>query len=571
MSRDITPFRSVTQNVARVEQTGAVPSPNQSLLKAVSFVAQAGMDIVKMNEEAKINQNLSQARLDLAELDQQIRVKYQSNPAEGLSQFKKKKADILKGYESQVAPFLGRKWAHDSLTVSTSADLAAQTWANSQSANNAITAINESIKNDRNAALLAGEKFGINPESELDAVLNFQGGLGQLQGFATERLGAETSKSLLGDYQSDWMKSFVSGAAQSNPTAALQLMENPTVKASMEAGDYMDLKNSIETRAMNVNKINAQREVLDVMRDETSILAKSLDRPMAYSELRQAMEQSNVSPAAQNLLLSMNGFAKTGGSALSDDQKFMIRQGIFDRIADVSVSKEASVEELREIRDSIYEGMANKSITQAQGLRLINGLMEPYGETVGEYLKNFETGGFLGFGVTGFKEIDKYYKNNIEFKRTKREGGVPKDMEARNARAKAQLYDSYFDALEEQASRRGVLIADLSRMSDKKAIYAEAYKTAIENYSTDRFPELNLTPVDKRPQSVLTKDGEAVSTGGGGGGKVDIVAPKSEYQRMSNNGVLYDVRPKGDNDSPRQGEEVRMIGGKAVFVRRVDE
>lgn len=185
-------------------------------------IADIGMKIVQQSQEAKINENISKAQLDISKLDNEFRIRAEADPfnkemgAEYISQ----RRSLLAGYKEQISPFYRMQFDESVRRVTANADSQMQAWQFKQANQNTKNSITASMENNFLQASQDGMTFGTGDSNDANSMMNFATSQKELTQFISKNLGPESANTLLKDYQKDYVKSFLSGVAQTNPTKA---------------------------------------------------------------------------------------------------------------------------------------------------------------------------------------------------------------------------------------------------------------------------------------------------------------------------------------------------------------
>lgn len=521
-SRDLTNFRTVINQVAdtsNIEAPDAPKQPNAMLSVGIDVAT----EILKQGQEAKITEGLSEAQLKLNALQNQYQMDYESDPMGGLADYKLKRQEIFDEYGGQISPLFSRQWNDSVRKVSTRNDAVQQAWALKQTRVNTLNSLNKSIKNGLMQASADGMTFGKDETAEIGAFINMANVREQLESFGNKNLGTETTSQALDTFDEDYMKVFLSGVSETNPVKALRLMETDMVKDHFQdPQQYMKMKDAVETRALNLDKINEQKEILDVMKDENNLLAKSAEKPITYAELQQEFSKGNYSQSAQNFFMKLNGYSK-GKDALSTSEKVQFKADLYDMLIDAGDAEDITSEDLSKYQAKIYEGMDRGALTQKEGVDYLNGLMTPVIANKEASLAQFESGKWNPFQDNiGFSQLQPVL-DQVQIAAP--DGGDVGDLgQTINNENKVKLYDYYRQALGAEAAARGIAIGDIPNLqtTEKRAIYTKAQDQAKRDFWVDRYPELGS--MEKIPASIITSSGKKINTGLGDGSPVASVS-----------------------------------------------
>lgn len=551
--RDISNFRTVTDVVAKQE----APDAPSGISQLADTAAQIGQKIIAENQEAKINENFSMAQLELNQLSTQMQIDYESNPFEGAEKYKEARKKVLDKYGSEISPFFKKPWQTSARELGTRSDIEMQGWALKQTKVNTVKSINRSIKNNMIQATLDGQNFGNSDETEIGSLLKFQESRNKLASFGDQHIGEETTTEMLESYSDDYLKSFLSGVSESNPLKALRMLDSPEVKGSFrDQQQYSKMKEAIESRALNVQKINGEKQVLNTLKDENSLLTKSLVSPVSYAELQSEFDKTNMSVEARKFFMSANGYTKADGSAsLNPAEQLQAKSELYENIIELTSREDVKSTDIAAFQDNIYKAMNNEVLNEKEGIDYINALVVPFVDKKEKSFQNYSQGSFFGLGDSiGFKGVQEIFDNDLAVPLPEiPEGKKPTAAQQSsidfatsiNNANKIKLYDYYMSALQEKAASYGVAIGDVPDLNkpQKTKLYAEAQAEAKRLYMVDENPALATLP--DLPNQVF-KNGQIIPGAAGARQiKPDIsVTPKFETYAGSD-GYLYRRYPDG--------------------------
>lgn len=532
-----------------------LPDADVSTEQMFHSIAELGQNIIKENQQAKITENFSAAQIDINQMAMKYQTEYEGDPFGGMKKFQEERDKIIEGYGNDISPFFKKPWQQDTRRLAMTNDAAMETWAYKQTKVNTVTAINRSIKNNMSQALVDGQNFGNSDEDEIGSLVNFGQSKAQLIGFADKNLGSETATKMLEDYDGDYLKSFMSGVSDSNPLKALRLMERDDVKASFkDQKQYASMKEAIENRALNVQKINGEKQVLNTLRDENSVLAKSLEAPISYADLQEQFAKTNMSPYAQSYFMKANGYTKTsvGGSKakLTGEQKDELKQSIFSRVigfgkADAPITSE----DIKALQSDIYKAADQGAITKAETAQWTGQILTPYIAQKENDLSQFSDNAFIADDL-GLKGLQEAFDESIAI--------VPEEdqtlgplSQKENSNNRIRLYDTYMGYLGKEAQGRGVAVGDIPKLDrdTRRTIYAKAQQQAIKSYNAENYPEFQnmkevpnaVIPVINNPSDLQpeykSKDGGKITA--------DQIQETARNRGISTTDVLKLLRQNG--------------------------
>ncbi len=537
-NRDTTQFRDSIQQVA----------PDVSSLQTT--IAEVGQNIIKAGQDAKITENFSKAQLDINRLNLEYQTKYEANPFQALPDIKARQDEILSSYGEDISPFFKRSWEDNARELGTKNEGVMEAWAYGQTKKNTVVSINQGIKANMSQASMDGQTFGSGDSEEIGSMLNFAQSKSRLAGFGDKHLGATETTQLLSDYDNDYLKSFLSGVSQTNPTKALRLMEKPEVQASFkDKGHYLQMKTAIENRAFQIDDITTQKQILDTLKNENSLLTRSISDNVSYADLQQEFSKNKMSKSAQDYFLKANGFTR-GGEKLTDAAKLANKSQLYTDMTKLMNSDSLSTQDAAAFQERIYQGMNNGSITEKEGVNFINQLSAPLiGQKEGSF-STFSQDSWISPDV-GFGGVQEEFEKNIKQSSvydvpiTAAQRDSNAIVEQNNNMNKVKLYDYYMSALQQRAESYGVPLADVKNLNktQQRKLYSEAQAEAVKQFHIDQNP--SLSTLNDIPNQTFTGGKLIQGAAGSRNLKPDVsVTPTFESYKGSD-GYIYRKYPDG--------------------------
>jgi hypothetical protein len=422
-------------------------------------------------------------------------------------------------------------------------------WGVDQQRTNVVKNINDSRMTYLTSAQTDGEAYGHNDKAVLSGSLNFLDARGRLEQVGMPVIGEQKTGELLNDFDSDYVKMFVSGVVQSNPEKGLQLLDKPEIRDTFKNPEEWDkFRTSTESRAKAVYKNQIDGGALASIKRSNELLRGG--GGMTYAQL----QDEDLTPEAREYFEGLNGFRGTGKrGGFTPEDKAGYELAIFDAVSRLQTDKNMDPTSVRVVQDAIYKGMNTGAITQGQGQEYISQIVEPLVAKKEEAMKQY--GDYKWFDDNiGFDGIQDFYDNNV----ARKTDDLPKDtaraVDAGNKVAKANLYDYYFGALSARAKSAGVPVADLPRLpkTQREKIYGESQTAAQTAFMKDRHPALRTMP--DVPNFVYS-NGQLIQ---GVVGPRDLKAiktaqPTFKLQKDDANGDIYRVYPNGEKELARKG------------------
>lgn len=531
MARNIETYRSSVQQVAA--QQGV---ENQDLTTA--NLAEMGKDIIRQGQEAKITENFSRAQLELNQINQQYQLDNEGNPFGGLNDLKEKRKEVFERYGSEISPFFKGAWNKNILDLEIKDDASTEVWAFAQTKKNTVRSINQTIKNNMSQATIDGQNFGTSDADEIGSMLNYSTSKAKLISYGDKNLGAGSTTDLLESYDDNYLKSFISGVSDSNPVKALRLMERDDVKKGFkDQGQYLKMKDAVETRALQADKIFTQREVLSALKDENNTLAKSMETNISYADLQKEFDRTNMSKSAQSFFLKANGFKdEKGENKLTNSEKMIEKVGLYDAIRSASEAEDIGPEQVSALQERVYSAMDRGVLNAEEGAEYINQFITPVIAGKEKNLSKFQLGKWNplqdNIGYSGLDDLI----DQVQIKPAEDEEELGVSTQNLNNERKLKIYNLYTDQLSQAASSRGIAIADIPGLatSERRKIYNDAQIQAKKLYLTEEYPDLSSLKDDQWPDSIVTPEGKKIKTGITSGKSSGVVAaPKPQYEFTS--------------------------------------
>jgi hypothetical protein len=483
MPRQISDLRTVTH----VE-----PEAGDSL---TPIIADFGEKIIAQSQQAKIVENSSAAQLELGKLANDFQTQYEGDPfsQQGLKDYKASRQEVLDRYGGQISPMFKRAWDDSALKITDNNDTQLQAWGFKQAAVNTKASLQQGMQNNLQQAAIDGEAFGKSDAEGLGSLMNFVTAKQKLDEFGNTHLGATSTEAITKDFSEDYTKVWLSGVGHANPVKALKLMDDPKVQAAFsKPEEFQKFREAIETRALNVAEVQKKQEVLDVLKSENDLF--SGNKALSYAEIQQATH--SMSEPARDYFLKANGYKKDGDTPLKLDQKLQYKATLYDQITQLSTpDKDVKPEDLQALQGAIYTGMRKGALTEQEGANFLTQLVAPVITQKEGDMSKFSSGQWNPFKENvGFAELQGFYADKVEIKPAEGEKQVHAVSAALNATNKANLYDNYWNALQVEAAKNNVTVADIPNLTNKDAIYAKAQAAAQNKFLAAKSPVLKVQP-----------------------------------------------------------------------------
>ena len=457
-------------------------------------LAEFGEKIIEESQQAKIVENTSVVQNELAKMTREYQVQNQGDPFKNQANFEKQRQQLFDKYGEQISPFYKSKWNDTMRNMSRNNSANIEAWGYKQSRINTTNSINTAIQNSINQSFENGVSFGVEDDARLESVMNFAVAKKELQDFGVSYLGSTTTEELLTTFDEDNIKMFLGGVAESNPIKALSLMDKENVKTAFgDVKQYQEMKKALENKVFNIGKRNAQREVLDVMKNENSAVSKAFEEKISYPEFKQIIDSSGMSDAAKKLITKISGYSRDKSSKLSGLEKNDIKLEIYNKIQ--RFETETDVKALKALQDDIYSAYNNEAITKTEMQSMISDIVAPFNE------KMYNTDNWYDKFLPdkwnfGYSDLEKDFEKMISISTKSSNEKTKKYLSAINKTNKVMLYDYYNSELKSQADSRGISISELDDLPliEQNKIFSDAREKAILNFKSVQTPAIKSLP-----------------------------------------------------------------------------
>ncbi len=462
------------------------PAPNGT--PELDTLMKVGQQIIEHGQQAKINENFSQAQVDVNNLDRQFQVDYGHDPfnKEGLQKLKEDKNAVFAKNADGISPFFKQPYDDATRKLGQTSAAAIEAYGYTQTKKNTVTSMNNALKNNLSQAAIDGEN-GV-PLGQV--MLNFSTSKQALVQTADGILSEPESTELLENFNQDYLKMYLSGKGQDSPLDALKLMDSEEVKGSFrDREEYNKMRDAFETKALKIQDFNIQKEVINTLKNESDLFQQ--DRPLSYAEMQTATQ--GMSGPSKKYFMKASGFAAEGKKKkLDDTQKVELKASIVDDISAITKQDNIDLNSISNLQAKVFDAMNKDALTQKEGLGLIMQLVKPTLAGREERISNFSSGKWNPFKEdVGFPVIEDFYNNHVLIQPGEDQKKVGPTSAALNATNKANLYDYYFQALTSEASKRGVAVGELEKIEDSKIrrdIYKRASDAAINEFRSNKSP-----------------------------------------------------------------------------------
>ncbi len=521
-----------------IEATRTVsPQVNQVQPSMLNMVADMGLNIIETSQKAKIVENTSSANLELNALNNELRIKYEGNPEEGIKQMREKRKEIFDRYGKDISPMFKGLWNENVLKLQQKDDLENQSWSIKQSRINTINSINKSIKDNTSAAYEYGRSFG-KGQIGLDKAINeLDITAANLLSFSVGSLGSETASNLMTDYSEDYMKMFLTGVIEENPLQAKNILESELVKKSIR--DPKILKAMKDAADSNILKLTQKADtemLIGEIGRNADILDRRVNGNLSYMDIEIAQRDGSISDNFADYL--KKGLSKPDIN-LTSEEKLGFYNELWTEYSSFGIRKEdgkvkfdksnMTLSNVIKFQDKVNQYLsegkidmsAAKSLSNASRM-MLNSMKEPLGEV-----------GIIWDSYSKMAKEDTYrpaYDSIISFLNANKTLDTP-DNRYNYINTMVKVVDEIGD------------INNLSNRDKKKALQQIGQKVMSE-VLYNQYPQLQNIPSDKLPSSFRDNDGKIIFIPKNLQGHIqgmNIQRPqvkKSEYRKKDGSGFI---------------------------------
>lgn len=360
VSREIESYRQVTNVV-----------PDTTAGSLIGAVGKIGSAIIEANQEAKITENFSRAQLELNKMNMQYQTEYESNPLAGMDKLKESRKALFDTLGGEISPFFRGKWDVATRELGMKNDANYELWAYSQARKNTVKSINQSIANNMLQAQQAGAAFAHSNEEGIGGIADFAMSKSRLAQFGDKHLGAEQTTALLEGYDKDYMKSFLSGVAETSTAKAAALLKDPSVDARLSLDDKADFISIIQKtqKKQELVKTFQQAEgagsAIDIVNSDMDYMSKRLE--IDKMEMTGMITSDSAAKSRRVLSSQKDVDAVTS----SDDMADIITQ-IYDLNAIADTNQADYMTGIQNVRENILDMQARGKINSGDVNKLNN-------------------------------------------------------------------------------------------------------------------------------------------------------------------------------------------------------
>ena len=334
-------------------------------------VAKEAQQMVKEQQEIKMDALSVDARMRMNDVTNEWRLKNQSNPDDptALKELQQQYDTILGEYRGQIDPMYRSQWDIAGNKLKGAFDFENQAWGFKQRQENAKNDIARSVDNFYKLAFSYGQNGDVNK-----AMADFQVSYDRLLDYGAKNLGAEKAAVMLKDYQSEYAKNYIAGLAERNPQAALNALKDDRIKSAL-GKDTLNMASKVITVANKQqrlnNKINSYNEQINL---DNKLEGMGAFEAIEYLEKNKDLFSQKFYKAKMAQYMNAVGIdAETQADTYTD---LLLQVNSIDKSKDA----ESIINQSNDVLENIETAYAEKRLKLADRKRLISTLNKEQGK-----------------------------------------------------------------------------------------------------------------------------------------------------------------------------------------------
>lgn len=251
-----------------------------------------GDQLGQASAQSKALKATAQTQIQFRALDAQFRQKYTDDPTnqQGLQDLQQARKDVVDTNSDNVPTTTTRAYQNKAIELGQQSDASNELWAGKQQARNAVNNVNNAQQTYLLAANASGKDFAANGGGDINDALGFMQANSAIQTFASPIIGADKTGALLKNFNSNYVKSFISGVSESHPELAAQLLDNPQIQTHFTTQDIGDMNDLIK-KTQKQQQLNQSLQNVGANAD----LQNTINDPkLGYFEKRIAIDQGEA-------------------------------------------------------------------------------------------------------------------------------------------------------------------------------------------------------------------------------------------------------------------------------------
>lgn len=376
-----------------------VEDPADSLALGVAGIA---AKIADASEQSKVLLNSAQLHVGYKKLDADFRTKWAGDPTNGaaLSQLQEDRETLADSMGENISPFYQRQWQGKAAELASQSDASNEVWTVHQQIGNAKANAQTSMQTYLDSANKDGQAFAQAGGTDGSLVMNYLTARQTLEQGLSPVIGAPKTQETLKSFNSDYVKSFVAGAAETNPVIATQLLSDPNIQqhfTTEERGDMVQVINKTQ-------KQQTLQKTLSVTGNNALLPDIVNDPNMTYYEKRAKIDALDMQGWVTSKAASSARRVIKSSDDLDTQTDTPVMSGYINKMYDLNANSQTSGADyllgVQHLQEGILDDQAAGKLTGRDAGKLNKTLTDLSAKRVGDTTR--EVGG-------------TFYKANQEF------------------------------------------------------------------------------------------------------------------------------------------------------------
>lgn len=353
-----------TTNVTPEIPTGGIPLA----------VAEIGSRAAEAQEQSKMLMYGAQAHAQYKALDAQFRQQYADDPTnkQGLEDLQAKRQDIADSFGQNISVFYQRQWQTKMTQIGAQSDVSNEAWSVHQSYHNAVNNTNVGIKQYLDTGNQDGKAYGASGATDGGNIMNFLSARKNITDHVSQFIGMDKTSALLKSFDSDYVKSFVSGVAETNPQEALKLINSPEINQHFTTDEKDDMVQVVE----KVQKTQKLAQSLTMTMTDSNLPDIVNNPNTSYYEKRASIDQldmnGSITPQAASKARRVIKSSDDLNRQTDTPTMSAIINQAYDLNSNAATNPDDYLRGVRNIQNKILDSQASGQLTAPDAMRLQN-------------------------------------------------------------------------------------------------------------------------------------------------------------------------------------------------------
>jgi hypothetical protein len=213
--------------------------------------AQQYQEVVKQQQEIKIDSSMTDARLQMDKITNDWREANKDNPnnPEAMKELQANYNQVFSVLRNDIDPLYRQNFDLEANKLKGGYDINNQAWALKQNQEN----VKYHIRNSINNYLELARNYGSADNGDM-ATVDFEQSYDKLLDYAAKNLGTEQAAYLLNNYEEKFAKAYINGLSESNPQKAIEVLQNDKKIQKMLGGDALKEAHKIVDKQIKLMK-----------------------------------------------------------------------------------------------------------------------------------------------------------------------------------------------------------------------------------------------------------------------------------------------------------------------------